>query len=85
MAAPKEGESRLSLALLSTPSTSDATQSRGLRQRYPRVPGEHGTCGHRAGSHTQEAVEEGHGAPGRRLAQLKRPRHLIQCLGGVPG
>ena len=64
MAAPREGESRLSQALLSTPSTPDATQSGCLRQRYPGVPGEHGTCGYRAGSHT-EAVQKADGAPGR--------------------
>ena len=40
------------------------TQSRRLSERDPGVPGEHGACGHRAGSHA-EAVGKADGAPGR--------------------
>lgn len=40
------------------------TQSRRLSERDPGVPGDHGACGHRAGSHA-EAVGKADGAPGR--------------------
>ena len=66
------------------PAPPDATQGRCLRQRYPRVPGEHGTCGHRAGSHA-EAVGKAHGAPGRGGWLSSKAASSDPVPGSVPG
>lgn len=81
MAAPREGVAALTGPPLSTPSTSRHTpEQTGLRQRYPRVPGEHGTwdTGQEA---TQRPWERDMGRLGGEAGSAQRPRHLIQCLG----
>lgn len=77
----REFRGALTGSLLSTPAPPDAYfRADALRQRYPRVPGEHGLAdtGQEA---TQRLWERDMGHLGGEAGPAQRPRHLIQCLG----